>query len=710
MARLTDLSSEVLLLIVQLAMDGDRWRTLSPKTLALISKRFNSLAGIFIFANYKLRLRGTDTFDTCRLTGRQTEEWDDEGVRARLAHLRSKAACVKRLTIVDGGEHLPNYLPNQQLFHHGPPLPSEILPELLETLRALTSLTAIALHGYTYDVPFFAFPEPLWAWLAERKLAETRADRAQVLRPAELTIEYPYDGVLEKLEPYPELKKLNVTVPELFRVQLGEGFFEFVKTPGLEFSVFVGNPCSFKFHIMGAWRKLRERLPVVFEGIDLTQFDIVKTDSTNATIRSVKVGDGPRYQDHIPEPERDRKDEEMQTHYRTIDPLAMARLTDLSSEILLLIVQLAMTSDRWHMLSPKILSLVNKQLNGLCGIFIFAKYTLIFRGVGIWNTCRRTGLILNKWDGEGVRAHLAHLRSKATCVRQLMIVDGGELLPRGTPGQLQFSRGPPFPAEIVPELLETLQALTSLKAISFKGYTYNGLRVAFPESLWEWLAQWGLREVKFGFNFTFSAELGPWRGVGAITITHFDDKSCHAVQVLRPAELTIIYPCEGRLKKFVPYPALRKLDVRVPELFRVRLCKSFFGFVNTPGLEFSVFIGNPREYKTNHLGAWHDLRKYLPEVFNGVDLAQFNVEQSGWTDVTIWSVKAGEKPQYQGHIPNAKQDLQDEELHAAMYVINIEDIAWTNQHPALICPVVKEFRPSRDVCASTARFAGWFLP
>ncbi|TFY81408.1 hypothetical protein EWM64_g2607 [Hericium alpestre] len=173
-----------------------------------------------------------------------------------------------------------------------------------------------------------------------------------------------------------------------------------------------------------------------------------------------------------------------------------------------------------------------------------------------------------------------------------------------------------------------------------------------------------LREVDFGINFTFGAELGPWNRVGAITIKNFDGESCHAVQVLRPAELTMEYPCVGKLEKFVPYPGLQKLDVTVPQLFHVRLCKSFFDFVKTPGLEFSAFVGNPREYKLQHMSAWRDLRKSLPVAFNSVDLTQFNVKRTGWTGATISSVKAGEKPECQAHIPEPEQDLQEEELQA----------------------------------------------
>ncbi|TFY77382.1 hypothetical protein EWM64_g6630 [Hericium alpestre] len=169
-------------------------------------------------------------------------------------------------------------------------------------------------------------------------------------------------------------------------------------------------------------------------------------------------------------------------------------------------------------------------------------------------------------------------------------------------------------------------------------------------------------------HFTFGAELAPWTHVGSIKIKNFDSKWCRVLEILRPAELTIEYAWEGgELDKFVPYPGLKKLDVTVPELLRVKMCESFFDFVKTPDLEFSVFVGNPCEYKFHIMGAWRALRKRLPIAFHDIDLAQFNVRQSDRTNAIIRSVKAGEKPRYQDHIPNARQDREDEELSEAYF-------------------------------------------
>lgn len=93
------------------------------------------------------------------------EIWDDASIKLRLAHLRSKASYVRELVITDHGVSPwgrmdPDPMPRA--------FPEEFIPELLDTLRVLHSLTVVHLVTHTStDSPNPPLSIGIWNWLLD---------------------------------------------------------------------------------------------------------------------------------------------------------------------------------------------------------------------------------------------------------------------------------------------------------------------------------------------------------------------------------------------------------------------------------------------------------------------------------------------------------------------------------------------------------------
>ena len=218
MVKFCDLPLEILLDIIERATEptttdpDSRHGPASPSrtinninSLSLVCRYLNGVTARKLFRTYRLQLREKDDVPdegaqtrstrstptpTCFLTGRSLLELHPDGVdvRARLAHLRTKAAFVREIRIVDYGQpvcscgdyhHLKDSEGDAGL---GPPPPAPfdllgaLVPALVETLDALDGVTSVVFESTDVFRPPVRLPDGLWQWLSRRKPGKVSFD------------------------------------------------------------------------------------------------------------------------------------------------------------------------------------------------------------------------------------------------------------------------------------------------------------------------------------------------------------------------------------------------------------------------------------------------------------------------------------------------------------------------------------------------------
>ena len=186
MVKFCDLPLEILLDIVE-RVPG----SISP--LSLTCRYLNRVTARRLFQTYRLQLRERRRDDSesaragprCFLTGASLLALHPDGVdaRLRLEHLRTKAAIVRELRIVDYGQ--PPHEPVHPGCHRGsvayrkavswsrgaaaPFDLAALLPALVETLDALDRITSVVFETSDRSRPPVRLPDELWQWLSRCK-------------------------------------------------------------------------------------------------------------------------------------------------------------------------------------------------------------------------------------------------------------------------------------------------------------------------------------------------------------------------------------------------------------------------------------------------------------------------------------------------------------------------------------------------------------
>ncbi|TFY59019.1 hypothetical protein EVG20_g7945 [Dentipellis fragilis] len=337
MAYLLDLSTEVLLhIIANTEEDKYESRKRLISRLSLVCKRFNTVCGHLIFRSYKLILRSYS--GRCLFSGESLDHWKSDAIRARLCHLKSKAAFVRKLRIVDYKAHFPRDDESEEA------LPVEFAPELLETLTTLHGLVSVIFEGGEGGEPS-PFPAALWDWVASVKpnelgfkLALTFPDNLQpisgieelhmygfdeeknrivtMLQPPILHLVYPWSGKLYKFAPYEGIRSVDIKA-DILRTEVDPQFFDFTQTPEAEVKVRLSFNVEYKFHIPGVWKEYSRKLPSLFVE-DLALWNVRRSDECSIALERLPPDfEGTPAQEHIPDEEKQREEvESMRRHYR----------------------------------------------------------------------------------------------------------------------------------------------------------------------------------------------------------------------------------------------------------------------------------------------------------------------------------------------------------------------------------------------------------
>lgn len=203
MVKLCDLPLEILLEITERATeptkDSDSRRRSTIGNLSLVCRYLNGVAARKLFRTYRLQLREKDDSElsgartaagpTCFLTGLSLLELHPDGVdlRARLAHLRKKAAFVREIRIVDYGQPPAVYRAGCAHLKEGdrpPPPPAGgapfdlalMMPTLIEALDTLDGVTSVVFESTDVFRPSVRLPDELWRWLSRRKPGKVSFD------------------------------------------------------------------------------------------------------------------------------------------------------------------------------------------------------------------------------------------------------------------------------------------------------------------------------------------------------------------------------------------------------------------------------------------------------------------------------------------------------------------------------------------------------
>ncbi|GLB36879.1 hypothetical protein LshimejAT787_0311660 [Lyophyllum shimeji] len=324
------------------------------RRLSLVCRSLNDACGSIIFSRYRLDIRTEPGYRRkVYPPGSPTHEWDEATIKLRLAHLRSKAAFVRELTIVDLAWLRAALDPEA----FSPKLMSELIP-VLRTLHSVTSFSLIGPSNTRISLPM-----ELWDWLVQVSPSELSlhgrfeidAPAGQdlkaigglrklsldpygihftpildVLQPSKLQVMYDdWTGVAgKKLLASRDLLPLKPTSPKLASVEVGinslattfdKPVLDFSSVPNATIHVDAYFHVQLKLHIPGAWRYTKSRLQQIFAE-DLSGFDVSRaTKQTVAKIyRSPGNGWTPTRQDHIGGEEKDRQEaENMEAYYRS---------------------------------------------------------------------------------------------------------------------------------------------------------------------------------------------------------------------------------------------------------------------------------------------------------------------------------------------------------------------------------------------------------
>ncbi|KAA1475538.1 hypothetical protein DENSPDRAFT_429684 [Dentipellis sp. KUC8613] len=293
----------------------------------------------------------------------------------------------------------------------------------------------------------------------------------------------------------------------------------------------------------------------------------------------------------------------------------MARLLNLSAEVILMIIaDLELDCSRYQKSYAHRMSLVCKQLNAICGNLLFRSYPLVLRRYR--GDCFITRKPTEHWEDDAIHARLGHLRSKASLVRKLRIIDDKAYHPR------ENEPTDALPAEIIPDLLSTLKLLHGLVAVSFEGRGDLGPS-PFPVPLWDWLASVKPNELGLKLSFTFPDSLKPIDGIQKLEVKPYNEAMSHIVTKQRAPTLHLQYPWEGDLYKFEAYEGLENVHVEA-DILRSNPPPKLFDFSSVPQAKVFVKISFDVEYKFHIPGAWKSNSRRLPSLF-AEDLADWDV-------------------------------------------------------------------------------------
>jgi hypothetical protein len=90
--------------------------------------------------------------------------WNHSAIKARLAHLQSKAHFMHDIMITDDGDGYQSSAP----LNESRPFPPAFIPELLSTLHMLGPLDSVSLSTHSsWDLPNAIFSAELWKWIVE---------------------------------------------------------------------------------------------------------------------------------------------------------------------------------------------------------------------------------------------------------------------------------------------------------------------------------------------------------------------------------------------------------------------------------------------------------------------------------------------------------------------------------------------------------------
>jgi hypothetical protein len=184
---------------------AQRNRTICPvRSLALVCRYLNGVAARKLFRTYRLQLREkrekeseagrppSPHHPTCFLTGRSLLELRSDGtdVEARLAHLRTKAAFVREIRIVDYGQSQSEWAVHPPSSNAGGAHPKEedgedgapfdlrvaLVSALVNTLDALDGVTSVVFESTDVFRPAVRLPDGFWQWLARRRPGKVSFD------------------------------------------------------------------------------------------------------------------------------------------------------------------------------------------------------------------------------------------------------------------------------------------------------------------------------------------------------------------------------------------------------------------------------------------------------------------------------------------------------------------------------------------------------
>ena len=131
------------------------------------------------------------------------------------------------------------------------------------------------------------------------------------------------------------------------------------------------------------------------------------------------------------------------------------------------------------------LSLVCRDLNEICGRYIFQDYHLTLRTPRNYMhspklTERDEEVGFDAWNEEAVRERIKHFADRSHCTRMLTITSRGD------------NKAESFPAVIVPLLVEAISRATRLESITLK---CGGNVSPLPKPIWEALREHNLSVV-----------------------------------------------------------------------------------------------------------------------------------------------------------------------------------------------------------------------
>jgi hypothetical protein len=146
--------------------DDNNSKVAMVRNLSTTCRSLNLTCGHVVFHSYHLDIRDSLSrkMYTRHPSGTYIYSWNHSAIKARLAHLQSKAPFVRKIYITDDGDGYQSSAPQDETR----PFPPAFIPELLSTLRMLGPLHAVHIVTHDrWDLPNVMMSTELWAWVVE---------------------------------------------------------------------------------------------------------------------------------------------------------------------------------------------------------------------------------------------------------------------------------------------------------------------------------------------------------------------------------------------------------------------------------------------------------------------------------------------------------------------------------------------------------------